>query len=106
MTADLEAASLAILENIPITAAMGVRVVKLEPGSGSIEAPPEPNINHAGMMYAGSLFTLGELLGGLLPRAATNAGYDPGAEQDPFLLGATGYDPGVGTLLMQGVAYR
>ena len=39
MTADLEAASLAILENIPITAAMGVRVVKLEPGTGSIEAP-------------------------------------------------------------------
>jgi virulence factor Mce-like protein len=49
---------------------------------------------------------LGGLFGGLLPRAATNAGYDPGAEQDPFLLRATGYDPGVGTLLMQGVAYQ
>ena len=78
MTTDLEAASLAILENIPITAAMGVRVVKLEPGTGSIEAPPEPNINHAGMMYAGSLFTLGELLGGLLPPVTWDiTGYVP-----------------------------
>jgi hypothetical protein len=54
----------------------------------------------------GLLFGSGGLLGGLLPRAATNAGYDPRAEQDPFLLKATGYDPGVGTLLMQGVAYK
>jgi len=78
MTSDLDAASMAILENIPITAAMGVRVVSLAPGTGAIEAPPEPNINHAGMMYAGSLFTLGELLGGLLPPVTWDiAGYVP-----------------------------
>jgi thioesterase domain-containing protein len=78
MTSDLDAASMAILANIPITAAMGVRVVSLAPGTGAIEAPPEPNINHAGMMYAGSLFTLGELLGGLLPPVTWDiAGYVP-----------------------------
>jgi thioesterase domain-containing protein len=77
-TSDLEAASLAILQNIPITAAMGVQVVSLEPGTGAIEAPPEPNINHAGMMYAGTLFTLGELLGGLLPPVTWDiSGYVP-----------------------------
>ena len=83
MTADLEAASLAILESIPIAGKMGIRVVRLEPGTGAIEAPPEPNINHAGMMYAGSLFTLGELLGGLLP---------------PVTWDITGYVPVVGGL--------
>lgn len=78
MTADLEAASLAILESIPIAGKMGIRVVRLEPGTGAIEAPPEPNINHAGMMYAGSLFTLGELLGGLLPPVTWDiTGYVP-----------------------------
>jgi virulence factor Mce-like protein len=50
--------------------------------------------------------TLGGLLGPLLPRTAPNAGYDPTAPQDPFLLSGTGYDPGLGTLLMQGVAYQ
>jgi thioesterase domain-containing protein len=78
MTTDINAASAAILDNIPIAGAMGVRVVKLEPGTGEIEAPPEPNINHAGMMYAGTLFTLGELLGGLLPPVTWDiSGYVP-----------------------------
>jgi virulence factor Mce-like protein len=43
-------------------------------------------------------------LGGLLPRTAPNDAYDPRAPQDPFLLKGTGYDPGLGTLLIQGVA--
>ncbi|HJR89007.1 MAG TPA: YiiD C-terminal domain-containing protein [Aeromicrobium sp.] len=77
-TSDLDAASMAILNSIPITAAMGIQVVKLEPGTGALEAPPEPNVNHAGMMYAGTLFTLGELLGGLLPPVTWDiAGYVP-----------------------------
>jgi len=55
---------------------------------------------------------LSQLLGGLLGhgRAAPGPAYgtagDPKAAQDPFLLAGTGYDPGVGTLLLQGVAYR
>jgi phospholipid/cholesterol/gamma-HCH transport system substrate-binding protein len=51
----------------------------------------------------------GGLLGGLLGslgRTAPNAGYDPHAPQDPFLLSGTGYDPGLGTLLIQGVAVK
>ncbi|MCW2755416.1 MAG: virulence factor Mce family protein [Marmoricola sp.] len=52
---------------------------------------------------------LGALLGGLfggLGRTAPGAAYDPRAPQDPFLLTGTGYDPGVGTLLLQGVAVK
>jgi virulence factor Mce-like protein len=60
----------------------------------------------SGSGSGGLLFGSGGLLGGLLPRTAPALGPDPRAEQDPFLLGATGYDPGVGTLLMQGVAYK
>lgn len=50
---------------------------------------------------------LDNLLNGLgLGRTATNASYDPKAPQDPFLLSGTGYDPGLGTLLLQGVAHQ
>ncbi|MCW2783656.1 MAG: hypothetical protein JWP74_173 [Marmoricola sp.] len=49
---------------------------------------------------------LNGLLGGGLGRTATGAAYDPKAPQDPFLLTGTGYDPGVGTLLLQGVAVQ
>lgn len=51
---------------------------------------------------------LDQLLGGLLGRgrAAPGSAYDAPAPQDPFLLTGTGYDPGMGTLLLQGVAYQ
>ena len=54
---------------------------------------------------------LSQLLAGLFGgfgkgRAATGAAYDPTAPQDPFLLTGTGYDPGMGTLLLQGVAVK
>ncbi|MFL6023388.1 MAG: MCE family protein [Marmoricola sp.] len=51
---------------------------------------------------------LGQLLGGLLGhgRASPGAAYDTGSPQDPFLLTGTGYDPGMGTLLLQAVAYQ
>jgi virulence factor Mce-like protein len=50
---------------------------------------------------------LGGLLGGLgLGRTSPNSGYDPHAPADPFLLRGTGYDPTLGTLLMQGVAVK
>src|SRR3954447_16250318 len=47
---------------------------------------------------------LGGLLG--LGRTAPNDAFDPRAPQDPFLLSGTGYDPGLGTLLVQGVAVK
>lgn len=60
-----------------------------------------------GGTQSGSGTTSGGLLDNLLNglgRTATNAAYDPKAPQDPFLLTGTGYDPGLGTLLLQGVA--
>ena len=32
----------------------------------SAELPPEPNVNHFGVTYAGSLFSVAEMLGGVL----------------------------------------
>ena len=50
----------------------------------------------------------GGLSGGLggvkLPRAQLGEGYQNPTAIDPFGLAAKGYDPGVGTLLFQGVA--
>ncbi len=48
---------------------------------------------------------LGQLLGGILGRTAPSSAYDPSVPTDPFLLEGTGYDPGLGTLLLQGVAF-
>lgn len=55
---------------IPIAVAMGVRVTQLDEGTASIELPPEPNGNHFGALSAGSLFTVAELLGGVIPQAS------------------------------------
>ncbi|MBO9522903.1 MAG: MCE family protein [Nocardioidaceae bacterium] len=49
----------------------------------------------------GSSNPLGGLLGGLLGGGKGRTA--PNAQYDPFLLSGTGYDPGLGTLLMQGV---
>ena len=52
--------------SVPILAAMGVRVVEVRPGRAVAELPPEPNVNHFGVTYAGSLFSVAEMLGGVL----------------------------------------
>jgi thioesterase domain-containing protein len=67
---------------IPIAAAMGVRVTEVGDGTASIELPAEPNGNHFGAIYAGSLFTVAELLGGVIPQSSFDfagelAGYVP-----------------------------
>ncbi len=51
---------------IPVMATMGLRVVDARRGHAAAEIPPEPNVNHFGAIYAGSLFTVGEMLGGVL----------------------------------------
>ena len=51
---------------IPILDAMGLEVVELTPTSAAARIPAEPNVNHFGAMYAGSLFTVAEVLGGLM----------------------------------------
>ncbi|WP_374455014.1 YiiD C-terminal domain-containing protein [Nocardioides sp.] len=52
--------------SVPILEAMGIRVVEVRPGFAAADLPPEPNVNHFGVTYAGSLFSVAEMLGGLL----------------------------------------
>lgn len=64
--------------SIPLFEAMDLQVVGLAPGTATVEAPAGPNGNHAGFMYAGALFSLGEVLGGLVcPVTWDAAGYVP-----------------------------
>jgi thioesterase domain-containing protein len=56
----------ALVGSVPILAAMGIRVVEVVPGRAVAELPPEPNVNHFGVTYAGSLFSVAEMLGGVL----------------------------------------
>jgi acyl-coenzyme A thioesterase PaaI-like protein len=44
----------------------GIRVVALRDRYAKMLMPLEGNVNHVGMMYAGSLFTLGEIAGGAI----------------------------------------
>ena len=52
--------------SVPILEAMGIRIVEARPGFAAAELPPEPNVNHFGVTYAGSLFSVAEMLGGVL----------------------------------------
>jgi thioesterase domain-containing protein len=57
----------ASLENvIPITGKMGVKIEKFERGDVKVRLPKEPNVNHIGIVYAGSLFSLADYTGGIL----------------------------------------
>jgi len=47
---------------------------------------------------------LGGGTGGLAPRSQLGSGYQQPKQQDPFGLAAYGLDPGIGTILLQGVA--
>lgn len=55
--------------SVPILEAMGIRVVEVRPGFAAAELPSEPNVNHFGVTYAGSLFSVAEMLGGVLSLA-------------------------------------
>lgn len=52
---------------IPIIGAMGIRVTEVGDGTATVELPPGPNGNHFGALYAGSLYTAAEVLGGIIP---------------------------------------
>jgi thioesterase domain-containing protein len=51
---------------IPIVSQMGLKVVEMKERHVKLLMPLKNNINHVGTMYAGSLFTLGEIMGGAL----------------------------------------
>ena len=55
--------------SVPILEAMGIRLVEVRSGHAVAELPPEPNVNHFGVTYAGSLFSVAEMLGGVLSLA-------------------------------------
>ena len=44
----------------------GIRVDAVGPGHCTLSMDPEPNINHFGTVYAGAIYTLGEVPGGVL----------------------------------------
>jgi len=49
---------------IPFSARTGIEATRLEKDGIDLMMPLKPNINHIGTMYAGALFTLGEMMGG------------------------------------------
>lgn len=51
---------------IPILGSMGLEVLEAGPYGAAARIPAEPNVNHFGAMYAGCLFTVAEVLGGLM----------------------------------------
>jgi len=67
---DLDATTADIRRTIPVLDAMQVEVVELERTSVAARIPAGPNVNHFGTAYAGSLFTVAEVLGGLFPRTS------------------------------------
>ena len=52
---------------VPVLSAMDLRIVAVAEGTATVEIPAQPNLNHAGVVYAGSLFSLAEVLGGIIP---------------------------------------
>ncbi|MBO0854954.1 MAG: YiiD C-terminal domain-containing protein [Nocardia sp.] len=54
---------------IPIAHKMGVKALEVRPGYAETTVPIEGNGNHFGVMYAGVLFTVAEILGGAIPIA-------------------------------------
>jgi thioesterase domain-containing protein len=51
---------------IPIFDAMGMEALEVAEGRVAARVPVGPNANHFGAMYAGSLFSVAEVLGGLI----------------------------------------
>jgi len=51
---------------IKIIEKMGMRIVDFRKNAVKIVLPKEPNVNHIGTVYAGSLFSLADYAGGVL----------------------------------------
>ena len=63
---NLDALTAGVHAMIPIMGAMELRVVDASRGHAAAEIPAAPNVNHFGAIYVGSLFTVAEMLGGVL----------------------------------------
>lgn len=55
-----------LVDNMQFSERAGLELLHVERGRTVMRMAFEPNINHVGMMYAGALFTLGEIPGGVL----------------------------------------
>ncbi len=64
--AALADATAAVHAVVPILGAMGLEVLEAAPGSAAARIPAGPNVNHFGVAYAGSLFSVAEMLGGII----------------------------------------
>jgi len=60
------------LTSVPGIRRTGLRIVALRDRYARAVMPFEGNINHVGMMYAGSLFSLGEFAGGIIYLVSLN----------------------------------
>ncbi|MFA5180156.1 MAG: YiiD C-terminal domain-containing protein [Syntrophales bacterium] len=60
--------------SIQIVRHMGIKVVSMKDRYVKLLMPLRENINHVGTMYAGSLFTLGEIMGGAIFIASFDIG--------------------------------
>jgi acyl-coenzyme A thioesterase PaaI-like protein len=63
---DLVEATAAVHALVPILGAMGLEVLAASPHAAAARIPAEPNVNHFGVTYAGCLFSVAEMLGGLI----------------------------------------
>ena len=62
------------VDRVPAIKRTGVKIIGLRDRYCKLLMPLEGNVNHVGMMYAGSLFTLGELPGGIIVMASYELG--------------------------------
>ena len=60
--------------SIQIVKHMGLKVVSMQDRYVKLLMPLKNNINHVGTMYAGSLYTLGEIMGGAIFLASFDIG--------------------------------
>jgi thioesterase domain-containing protein len=54
------------VRDFPFVERAGLELLHVERGRAVLRLPFEPNINHVGMIYAGALFTVAEVPGGVL----------------------------------------
>src|SRR5690242_12908813 len=63
---DLAEATANVHAVVPILGAMGLEIVEASTGRAAARIPTGPNVNHFGVAYAGSLFSVAEMLGGII----------------------------------------
>lgn len=63
---DLTAMTAGVRQLIPLFGYMGLEVLEAGDGRAAARIPAEPNGNHFGVIYAGALFSVAEMLGGII----------------------------------------